>query len=192
MSQEKKEKIAYHFRKILETLELDLNNPSLSKTPERVAKMYVEEVFSGLDPQSYPDVTFHQDYIPNESVFIKNISLISFCEHHLVPMIGLAHVAYIPQVGVLGLSKIHRILRHFAKQPQLQERLTKEVGNNLKKTLQTDDVAVSLQMKHFCVVVRGVEDPNSVAETFFLSGRFESNPATRSEFFLRISQEDHL
>jgi len=188
--EEKKETIAFHVEKILETLGLDLTNPSLAKTPERVAKMYVDEVFSGLDPATYPEVTFHEEQISNELVLVKNIALISFCEHHLVPMIGMAHVAYLPTKGVLGLSKIHRILRYYAKRPQLQERLTEQIAEKLKHELQTVDVAVAIRMKHLCVLARGVEDHSSEAETHVLRGRFETDRAIRSEFFLRITQEE--
>ncbi len=187
--EKKKETIAFHFEKILETLGLDLSDPSLSKTPERVAEMYVEEIFSGLDPKTFPEVVFHHEPIDNELILIKHISLVSFCEHHLVPMVGCAHVAYLPQKGVIGLSKIHRILRHFAKRPQLQERLTEQAAVSLQQVLQTDDVAVSIEMKHFCVIARGVEDENSEVETHALKGAFQSDPSLRSTFFLRISKE---
>lgn len=184
---EKKEKIAFHIGKILETLGLDL-----PKTPERIAKMYLDEVFSGLDPSTYPEITLHKESVRNELILVKNISVVSFCEHHLVPMVGSAHIAYLPTIGIIGLSKIHRILHHFAKRPQLQERLTEQVATSLQKALQTDDVAVAICMKHFCVLARGVEDKNSEAETHVLRGRFESDASTRSEFFLRITRDERI
>lgn len=180
---EQKEQIAFHFEKILETLGLDLSNPSLAKTPKRVATMYVDEIFSGLQPETYPEITFHKEPVSNELVLVKNISIISFCEHHFVPMCGWAHVAYLPQKGVIGLSKIHRILRYFAKRPQLQERLTQEVAANLKEVLQTEDVAVVINMKHFCVQARGVEDFASELQTHVLHGKFKTDSALQSQFF---------
>ena len=186
--EKKKEQIAFHIEKILEILGLDLSDPSLAKTPERVAKMYVDEVFSGLDPHTYPEVSFYREAIVNEMVLVKNISLISFCEHHLVPMIGTAHAAYLPTIGVLGLSKVHRIMRFYAKRPQLQERLTIQIAEKLKEELRTEDVAVAISMKHLCVQARGVEDHSSELETHVLKGRFDSVPEIRSEFFLRIAQ----
>ncbi|MCH9627696.1 MAG: GTP cyclohydrolase 1 [Chlamydiales bacterium] len=186
--EKKKETIAFHFEKILEALGLDLSDPSLSKTPDRVAQMYVDEIFSGLNPVSFPEVTIHNEPVDNELVLIKNISLVSFCEHHLVPMVGRAHVAYLPTEGIVGLSKIHRILRHFARRPQLQERLTEQAAESLQQVLRTDDVAVAIEMKHFCVIARGVEDENSEVETHALKGAFCSDPTLRSTFFLRISK----
>lgn len=174
--EEKKEKIALHIAKILETLELDLQDPSLAKTPSRVAKMYVDEVFSGLDPTTYPEITFYEEPLNNELVLVKNISLMSFCEHHLVPMAGIAHVAYFPKKRVLGFSKLHRIVKYFAKRPTMQERLTQQIADNLEKTLQTDDIAVIVRMKHFCVIARGVEDLSSEAETSVLKGQFKTDP----------------
>jgi len=188
--EEKKSKIAAHIEKILEILGLDLTDPSLAKTPQRVAKMYVDEVFSGLDPKTYPELSFHNERIHNEFVLVKNISLISFCEHHLVPMVGIAHVAYFPTIGVLGLSKIHRILRFFAKRPPLQERMTNQIADQLVKELHTEDVAVLIRMQHLCVLARGVEDRMSECETHVLKGRFQSHPEIRSSFFLRVNEEE--
>ena len=181
--------IAYHVEKILEILGLDLTDPSLAKTPERVAKMYVEEVFQGLDPTTFPELTLHKETLASELVLIKNISLTSFCEHHLVPMVGVAHVAYLPKKGVLGLSKIHRLVRHFAKRPQLQERLTQQIADSLHKALGTDDIAVMIEAKHLCVVARGVEDQQSTLETHALRGVFSLNTPAREEFFMRVSEK---
>ncbi len=184
MTTDKKEQIAFHVGKILEILELDLE-----KTPERVAEMYVDEVFSGLNPDTYPAISLLEENVNNEVVLVKNISLVSFCEHHLVPMIGVAHIAYLPSKGVLGLSKIHQLARFYAKQPQLQERMTQQIAESLSQELQTEDVAVAICMKHLCVLARGVEDQTSEMETHVLKGRFDSDPETRSEFFLRISEK---
>jgi GTP cyclohydrolase I len=190
-SKEKKEKIAFHIGKILETLGLDINDPSVAKTPFRVAKMYVDEVFSGLNPETYPEISFHSENVKNEVILVKNISLISFCEHHLVPMIGTAHASYLPSSGVLGLSKIHRIMRFYAKRPQLQERLTLQIAEKLQEELKTEDVAVAIRMKHLCVIARGVEDHSSEVETHVLKGVFEFDPTIRREFFLRITNEEN-
>lgn len=189
-SEEKKEKIAFHIEKVLDILGLDLKDPSIAKTPHRVAKMYVDEVFSGLNPETYPEISFHPEAVKNELVLIKNISLISFCEHHLVPMIGTAHASYLPTTGVLGLSKIHRIMRFYSKRPQLQERLTLQIAEKLQEELKTEDVAVALRLRHLCVAARGVEDRSSEVETHVLKGRFESDPKIRGEFFLRIGIEE--
>lgn len=187
--EEKKEKIAFHIGKVLEILGLDLSHPSLVKTPERVAKMYVDEVFTGLNPSTYPEITFHDEAIKNDLILIKNISLISFCEHHLVPMMGIAHVGYLPNKGVIGLSKINSLLRYFAKRPQLQERLTEQIGEALQKELRTENLAIVIKMQHLCVVARGGEDQQSETETHVLKGRFQSDPILRSDFFLRISTD---
>ncbi|MEZ5315016.1 MAG: GTP cyclohydrolase I FolE [Chlamydiales bacterium] len=191
-SKEKKNLIAFHIRKIIDILGLDTNDPSIDQTPNRVAKMYVDEVFSGLDPANYPKMSFHQGQSNSKMVLIKNISLISFCEHHLVPMIGIGHISYLPKMGVLGLSSLHRIVRFYAKQPQLQERLTLQISQKLQEELQTEDVAVVIQMKHLCVLARGIEDHMSEVETHILQGCFESNPAIRDTFLLSIKQESKI
>ena len=175
-------KIKEHFTAIMETLGLDLRDYSLSQTPKRVAKMYVKEIFSGLNPANKPSVTlFENKYGYNQMLVEKNISLYSMCEHHFVPIIGKAHVAYIANGKVIGLSKIHRIVKYYAKRPQVQERLTKQITEALKATLGIEDVAVAIDARHMCVECRGVEDVTSSTITSALSGQFLNEP-TRSEF----------
>ncbi|HCD66989.1 MAG TPA: GTP cyclohydrolase I FolE [Bacteroidetes bacterium] len=175
-------KIQEHFTAIMETLGLDLTDDSLSQTPKRVAKMYVKEIFSGLNPANKPSVTlFENKYGYNQMLVEKNISLYSMCEHHFVPIIGKAHVAYIANGKVIGLSKIHRMVKYYAKRPQVQERLTKQITEALKATLGIEDVAVAIDARHMCVECRGVEDVTSSTITSALSGQFLNEP-TRSEF----------
>jgi len=175
-------KIQEHFTAIMETLGLDLTDDSLSQTPKRVAKMYVKEIFSGLNPANKPSVTlFENKYGYNQMLVEKNISLYSICEHHFVPIIGKAHVAYIANGKVIGLSKIHRMVKYYAKRPQVQERLTKQITEALKATLGIEDVAVAIDARHMCVECRGVEDVTSSTITSALSGQFLNEP-TRSEF----------
>jgi GTP cyclohydrolase I len=175
-------KIAKHFRAIMETLGLDLSDDSLKETPKRVAKMYVSEIFSGLNPKNKPEVTlFKNNYGYNQMLVEKNISVYSMCEHHFVPIIGRAHVAYIANGKVIGLSKIHRIVKYFSQRPQVQERLTRQIMENLKQTLNIDDVAVVIDARHMCVECRGVEDVTSNTITSAISGQFQKD-STRSEF----------
>lgn len=179
---EKIEKIKEHFTAIMETLGLDLTDDSLSQTPKRVAKMYVKEIFSGLNPENKPSVTlFENKYGYNQMLVEKNISVYSMCEHHFVPIIGKAHVAYIADSKVIGLSKIHRLVKHYAKRPQVQERLTKQISEALKETLGTEHVAVAIDARHMCVECRGVEDVTSSTITSAISGEFQ-NKVTRMEF----------
>lgn len=179
---EKKEKIAGHFKAIMETLGLDLSDDSLKGTPERVAKMYVEEIFSGLDPQNKPKIAlFENKYQYGEMLVEKNITLYSNCEHHFVPIIGKAHIAYISNGKVIGLSKLNRIAQYYAKRPQVQERLTVQIGKELQDLLQTEDVAVIIDAKHLCVSSRGVEDVNSETVTSFYGGSFQNNDV-KNEF----------
>ena len=166
--------IRFHFEKIMLALGLDLKDDSLKDTPLRVAKMYVNEIFSGLDPKSFPEISlFNNTYGYKEMLVEKDIQLYSFCEHHFVPFIGKAHVAYIPNENVIGLSKLNRIVKHFSKRPQVQERLTMDIANCLKEILHTDDIAVVIEAKHFCVAARGVEDGGSMTITSHLSGKFQ-------------------
>ena len=178
MNKEKINNIAKHFRHIMETLGLDLDDDSLSGTPERVAKMYINEVFSGLDPQNFPKITlfkkpFHND---DQIIVVKDIKVNSFCEHHFVPMTGIAHVAYIPNEHIIGLSKINRIVEYFAKRPQIQERLTSQIAESISEILKTENVAVKITLTHFCMTVRGVCDMNSTTTTEVLKGTFKKNP----------------
>jgi GTP cyclohydrolase IA len=178
--------IQKHFREIMLVMGLDLNDDSLKGTPERVAKMYVKEVFSGLDPKNKPKVKlFENKYKYKEMLVEKNITFHSYCEHHFVPIVGKAHVAYISSGKVIGLSKLNRIVQYFAKRPQVQERLTMQIGNELKEILKTEDVAVYIDAVHMCVASRGVKDVNSSTVTSFYSGKFE-NMDTRNEFLSSV------
>ncbi len=179
---EKISRIAFHFREIMETLGLDLTDDSLSGTPNRVAKMYVQEIFNGLDPKNMPRVAlFENKYRYNEMLVEKNITFYSNCEHHFVPITGRAHVAYISNGKIVGLSKINRIVQYFAKRPQVQERLTIQIANHLKEILGTEDVAVLIDAVHMCVTSRGVEDQNSATVTSFYGGAFRGD-AKKNEF----------
>lgn len=181
-NKEKKEKIAQHFEQIMETLGLDLTDDSLKGTPARVAKMYVEEVFSGLDPRNKPKVAlFENKYLYKEMLVEKDITVKSFCEHHFVPIVGRAHVAYKSNGNVIGLSKINRVVQYFARRPQVQERLTVQIAEELKGILETDDVAVMIDARHMCVSLRGVEDDASSTVTTSFHGAF-LNDNVRSEF----------
>lgn len=165
--------IESHFEKIMYTLGLDLNDDSLAGTPRRVAKMYVQEIFSGLNPENKPAISlFKNAYDYDHMLLEKDIEVYSICEHHFVPIIGKAHVAYFAKDNVIGLSKINRIVRHFAKRPQVQERLTVQIVEELKKTLGTDDVACVIDAKHLCVNMRGVHDTHSSTITGKYSGKF--------------------
>ncbi len=179
---EKMEKIAGHFAEIMDTLGLDLSDDSLRGTPHRVAKMYVDEVFYGLNPKNKPAVKlFENKYGYNEMLVEKDIKVHSFCEHHFVPIIGKAHVAYINSGKVVGLSKLNRIVDYFARRPQVQERLTVQIANELKEALKTDDVAVIIDAKHMCVTMRGIEDVESSTVTASYNGAFKEEK-TKSEF----------
>lgn len=181
------EKIAIiqdHFRAIMETLGLDLTDDSLKGTPKRVAKMYVKEIFSGLNPANKPAVAlFDNKYKYNEMLVEKNISFYSNCEHHFVPIIGKAHLAYISNGRVIGLSKLNRLVEFYAKRPQVQERLTMQIAKELQKELGTEDVAIVIDAKHLCVASRGVEDDTSSTITSFYGGKFKEEK--RKEEFLR-------
>ena len=172
--EEKKKRIAFHFAEIMDTLGLDLNDDSLQGTPKRVAKMYVEEIFSGLDPKNKPRVAlFDNKYQYNQMLVEKNITFYSNCEHHFVPIIGKAHIAYISSGKVIGLSKLNRIVQYFAKRPQVQERLTNQIAVELQDALETQDVAVIIDAKHLCVSSRGIKDETSATVTSFYGGKFQ-------------------
>ncbi|MGJ7033200.1 GTP cyclohydrolase I FolE [Niabella hirudinis] len=184
--QEKIAAIEYHFGQIMYTLGLDLNDDSLSKTPKRVAKMFVKELFGGLNPANKPAVSlFENRYGYNRMLVEKDITLYSCCEHHFVPIIGKAHVAYIPGAHVIGLSKINRLVQYYARRPQVQERLTVQIANGLKAVLQHPDVAVMIEADHLCVAARGIKDTQSSTVTTHYSGRFQ-NETTRAEFLSLI------
>ncbi|PTX62177.1 GTP cyclohydrolase I [Kordia periserrulae] len=174
--EDKKEKIAYHFTEIMETLGLDLTDDSLQGTPKRVAKMYIEEIFSGLNPKNKPKVAlFDNKYQYNQMLIEKNIQFYSNCEHHFVPIMGKAHVAYISSGKVIGLSKLNRIVQYYAKRPQVQERLTNQIATELRAILQTDDIAVIIDAKHLCVSSRGVKDDSSTTITSYYGGVFNTS-----------------
>ncbi|MFY7965414.1 MAG: GTP cyclohydrolase I FolE [Chitinophagaceae bacterium] len=171
---EKIDIIAKHFEAIMHTLGLDLNDDSLKGTPKRVAKMYVQEVFQGLNPNNKPSISmFDNKYKYNEMLVEKNISFYTYCEHHFVPIIGKAHIAYINNGQVIGLSKLNRIVEYFAKRPQVQERLTMQIGKELEKVLGTSDIAVLVDAKHLCVASRGVKDDTSTTITSYYGGLFK-------------------
>jgi GTP cyclohydrolase I len=165
------------------TLGLDLSDDSLAETPHRIAKMYVHEIFSGLDYRQFPKLSLIENKMGvNEMVKIRNIDLTSTCEHHFVTIDGVAKVAYIPKDTIIGLSKINRIVRFFGKRPQVQERLTQQILVALQALLGTEDVAVSIEATHYCVKSRGVMDTNSQTSTTALGGCFKENIHTRAEF----------
>lgn len=167
---------------ILETLGMDLTDDSLKGTPLRVAKMFVKEIFSGLDPQSKPKAsTFDNKYKYGEMLVEKNITLYSTCEHHLLPIVGKAHVAYISSGSVIGLSKMNRLVDHFAKRPQVQERLTMQIVQELQRALGTEDVACVIDAKHLCVNSRGIRDIDSSTVTSEFGGAFK-DPVVKREF----------
>jgi len=173
--QKKKEKIAKLFGKIMDVMGLDLTDDSLKGTPERVAKMYIDEIFSGLNPNNKPKIAlFDNIYQYNQMLVEKNITFYSNCEHHFVPIIGKAHIAYISSGKVIGLSKLNRIVQYYAKRPQVQERLTNQIAEDLKNTLQTDDVAVIIDAKHLCVSSRGIKDDTSATITSYYGGKFNT------------------
>lgn len=180
---DKIEKISAKFKDIMEILGLDLTDDSLHDTPKRVAKMYVQELFRGLKEESFPKITVIANKMNyDQMVLVKDINVISLCEHHFVTIHGTATIAYIPSCGVIGLSKINRIADYFARRPQVQERLTKQIADCLSFILKTEDVAVYIQAKHYCVISRGVEDLNSETITSDLRGAFKTHPETRAEF----------
>jgi GTP cyclohydrolase I len=182
----KVELIEKHFREIMQILGLDLTDDSLKGTPHRVAKMYVKEVFAGLNPKNKPAAKlFENKYQYDQMLVEKDITFHSHCEHHFVPIYGKAHVAYVSNGNVIGLSKINRIVQYYAKRPQVQERMTMQIARELQNVLQTEDVAVIIDAKHLCVSSRGVQDNNSATVTSFYGGKFE-NEAARQELFKYI------
>ena len=185
---EKIERIEKHFDEIVTILGLDLKDDSLIDTPKRVAKMYVNEIFWGLDYDAFPKATVVENKMDyNEMIVERNISVQSNCEHHFVVIDGLATVAYVPEKNVLGLSKINRIVEYFCKRPQIQERLTEQIYHALSYILETDNVAVMIDAQHYCVKSRGVEDTGSSTITSRLGGNFKNYPEVRAEFLSLIS-----
>ena len=183
---QRKEKIEQHMKEILKLLALDLTDDSLADTPKRIAKMYVDEIFSGLDYSKFPKITVIENKMNmDEMIKVQDISLTSTCEHHFVTIDGVATVAYIPRKKIIGLSKINRIVRFFSQRPQVQERLTQQVLVALQTILETNDVAVKMDATHYCVKARGVMDATSTTSTSALGGIFKSDPASRAEFLTR-------
>ncbi|NIJ54234.1 GTP cyclohydrolase I FolE [Dyadobacter arcticus] len=176
------ELIEKHFRHIMEIIGLDMTDDSLKGTPKRVAKMFIKEVFSGLDPKNKPSITlFDNKYKYDQMLVEKDISVFSNCEHHFVPIYGKAHVAYISSGKVIGLSKLNRIVEYFSKRPQVQERLTVQIANELKQALQTEDIAIVIDAQHMCVQSRGIRDSGSSTVTAYYGGKFQEE-ATKKEF----------
>jgi GTP cyclohydrolase I len=187
--------IAERFQEIMVCLGLDLNDHSLAQTPTRVAKMYVKEVFSGLNPNAFPAITVVDNDFQHSQrgnvIFLK-VGFNSFCEHHFVPMFGCAYIAYIPTKKIIGLSKVPRLVRYFSRRPQLQERLTAQIADALAILLETEHVAVSITAQHFCVMARGIEDDESHTTTNVLRGDFEDCDAIRDQFFESINRPRHF
>lgn len=182
-TEEKIEKIKKHFSEIMKVLGLDLEDDSLKDTPKRIAKMYVNEIFSGLDSANFPKITVIENKMEyDQMVCIQDIEVMSMCEHHFQPIDGYATIAYIPGKKVIGLSKLNRIAEFFSKRPQVQERLTKQIADCLQFILETEDVAVHLNAKHYCMIARGIQDTHSTTTTSDLRGAFKSRPETRTEF----------
>ncbi len=180
--EEKIQKIRGHFQEIMETLGMDLNDENLQDTPNRVAKMFVNEVFKGLNPDNKPEIKlFNNKYKYKEMLVERDITVYSYCEHHFVPIIGKAHIAYISSGHVIGLSKINRLVEYYAKRPQVQERLNEQIAKALKEVLKTDDVAVVIDAEHLCVKSRGIQDTASSTVTASYHGKFK-DPEVRKEF----------
>lgn len=187
--EEKIERIEKHFHQIMHILGLDLNDDSLKGTPRRVAKMYVKEVFSGLNPKNRPHARlFENKYNYDQMLVEKDITFYSHCEHHFVPIYGKAHVAYFSAGKVIGLSKINRIVQYFSKRPQVQERLTVQIGKEMERVLMTGDIAVVIDANHMCVASRGVGDTNSKTGTAYFSGKF-NDENIRREFLNYINSK---
>ena len=185
--EEQKKQIAFHFKKIMLVLGMDLTDDSLVETPKRVAKMYVDEIFYGLRAENFPKITvvenkFHYDEMITEA----NITMNSNCEHHFVPILGKAHISYIADKKVIGLSKLNRIVDYFAKRPQIQERLALQIYECLQRLLGTDNIAVVIDGIHTCVKTRGVKDSSSITRTSKLGGVYRKNPESRNEFLKSI------
>jgi GTP cyclohydrolase I len=183
--------IAHHFGAIMHLMGLDLNDDSLKGTPHRVAKMYIKEIFSGLDPANKPRISvFDNKYQYGKVLIEQDIEFFSACEHHFLPMPGFAHVGYVPKDRVIGLSKINRIVKYFAKRPQVQERLTHQIFQEISQATGSDNVIVFLNASHMCVSMRGTEDKSSSTTTLMYSGQFEETQH-RNEFFNLIKTKSH-
>lgn len=180
---QKIEEIKFHFSQIMNVLGLDLNDDSLRDTPKRLAKMYVNEIFGGLHVENFPAMTVIENKMKyDQMVCVQNIEVMSMCEHHFQPIDGFATVAYIPKKKVIGLSKINRVVEFFSRRPQVQERLTKQIADCLQYILETEDIAVHINARHYCVIARGIRDAHSSTTTADLRGEFKVSGDTRSEF----------
>ena len=186
---EKISQIEKSFRTIMESLGLDLSDDSLRDTPQRVSAMFVNEIYWGLKPENFPKVTAIENKMGYESMVLeKGINVQSNCEHHFIVIDGDSCVAYIPKNKVLGLSKLNRIVEYFSKRPQVQERLTEQIYYALEHILETSDIAVLIDAKHYCVGARGVEDEGSKTVTSKFGGRFKTDPSVRNEFFIMMKK----
>lgn len=182
---ERKKLLSYYIIKIMKLLNLDLEDPSISKTPNRIVNMYIDEIFSGLDYFNFPKINLIENKNKlNEIITIKKIHLYSTCEHHFISIDGFATISYIPENKIIGLSKINRIVSFFSSRPQLQERLTKQILVSLQTLLETKNVAISINAIHHCVKSRGIKDLNSMTNTTLLDGLFKSNKNINQEFLL--------
>ncbi len=181
--EEKRSRIENSVREIMNTLGIDMENDSMSESPRRIAKMYVNEIFSGLNPANFPKITTIKNEMKyDQMIVVKNIEVLSTCEHHFQTIEGRATVAYIPTEKVIGLSKINRIVDFFSRRPQVQERLTKQIADALEILLETPHVAVQINAKHFCVIARGIRDTASTTATCEVRGDLRQLPASREEF----------
>lgn len=186
-NEQKKQRLTELMTQVVHTLGLDLTDDSLAETPARIAKMYVDEVFSGLDYSTFPKISMIDNKMrADEMVKVQNISFTSTCEHHFVTIDGTATVAYIPGQKIVGLSKLNRIVKFFAQRPQVQERLTQQIQVALQALLGVKDVAVSIDAVHYCVKSRGVMDTSSSTKTMALGGTFKTDAATRAEFLSKF------
>lgn len=178
--------VSEHFAEIMKIIGVDMSDEGVRDTPRRVAQMYIKELFAGLNPSGKPSITlFKNKDSYNKLVIEKNITLHSICEHHFLPIVGKAHVAYVSNGNIIGLSKLNRIVQYHARKPQLQERLTEEIANSLKETLKTQDVAVLIDAVHLCVSMRGVNDTNSSTITSYFGGKFQKDDI-KTEFLLAV------
>ena len=181
--------IAGHFRAIMQELGLDLTDDSLAGTPRRVAKMFVQEWFNGLNPAHRPEVRLFENRYEYQQLLVeRDITVFSCCEHHFVPIVGKAHVAYLPGSHVVGLSKLNRVVQYYARRPQVQERLTRQIAEHLRQSLGTADVAVLIEADHLCVMSRGVNDTSSSTITSDYSGKFLEDSTLRSDFLRQIGK----
>lgn len=193
--EEKIEIIAEKYKEIMHVLGLDLSDDSLQHTPYRIARMYIKEIFSGLNYENFPEISFFENkFQPTKgesaNIILVKVNFTSFCEHHFVPMRGYAYIAYVPHKKLIGLSKIPRIVRFFAKRPQVQERLAAQIADSLTLLLETENVAISIIAEHYCVISRGIENEHSNTVTNILRGNFQTNESLIREFFESIKRQD--